>query len=107
MASRGVASHRLQRARTHMDGSEPRDGPAWSPHRERSESHPYVALGPPAKALLAGAAVVGLCGIAVVPLVRLGPLSAHMVHHIGLMSVLAPLCAVVVAPFVRARMQRG
>jgi putative membrane protein len=71
----------------------------------RSERLPRVPPGASAKALLAGAVAVGVCGIPVVSLLPIGPLSAHMVHHIGLMSVLAPLGAVALAPLVHERIE--
>jgi putative membrane protein len=88
-----------------MQRSETPAGPERSLHL-RFGRLPRVSPGASARALLAGAAAVGVCGIPVVSLLPIGPLSAHMVHHIGLMSVLAPLSAVALVPLVQERMER-
>ena len=88
-----------------MQRSEAPAGPDRSLHLQ-FERLPRVSPGASAKALLAGAAAVGVCGIPLVSLLPIGPLSAHMVHHIGLMSVLAPLGAVALAPLVHERIER-
>ncbi len=88
-----------------MQRSEAPAGPERSLHLQ-FERLPRLSPGASAKALLAGAAAVGVCGIPVVSLLPIGPLSAHMVHHIGLMSVLAPLGAVALAPLVHERTER-
>jgi len=56
-----------------------------------------------ALALLAGAVTVGLGGSAILPVVHLGPVSVHMVHHIALMNVVAPLLGIVLATVARDR----
>ena len=90
-----------------MQQSEAPAGPERPPNLHPSGGLLRTTLGAPARAVLAGAAAVGLCGIPVVSLVDLGPLSAHMVHHIALMSVLAPLGAVALAPLVQDKIQQG
>jgi putative membrane protein len=59
----------------------------------------------PARALLAGAGAVAPCWMAVVWLMHLGPLSAHMAQHIALMNVLAPIGAVALMPLLPDRKQ--
>jgi putative membrane protein len=48
-------------------------------------------------AIAIGAAAVLAAGVVVVMLVEVGPLSAHMLHHIAIMNVLAPLFALAIA----------
>jgi putative membrane protein len=87
-----------------MEGLEAPTGSERTPlHRRMMLPRATPAIDRPVQAVLAGAAAVGLCGMPVVALVPLGPLSAHMAHHIALMSVLAPICAVALAPLVQDR----
>lgn len=48
-------------------------------------------------AVAIGAAAVLAAGVVVVMLVDMGPRSAHMMHHIAIMNVLAPVFALVIA----------
>jgi putative membrane protein len=59
--------------------------------RSRSEISPALWRDP----TTSGAAGVALVGLAVVPMVTLGALSTHMAVHILLMSVLAPIVAII------------
>jgi putative membrane protein len=54
-----------------------------------------------------GAAAVLAAGAVVVMLVDVGPISAHMIHHIAIMNVLAPVLALVMAGPAAALLSRA